>query len=447
MINSSYPIWHPCTQMKDYEKFPPLDIVSAKAEYLYTKDGAKIIDAISSWWCKSLGHRHPKIIEAIKTQLDKFEHIILANTTNDNIINLAHKLGCIDKKLNKVFFADSGSDAIEIAVKMALQYQQNKGAKQRTKLMSLANGYHGETLLTLSLGDNSNFNQAFEPFLHSVIKLEKLPYVNGISSANWNEQINNWQFYEKQLNQHRENLAALVVEPLVQGAGFLKMYPPDFLKKLRAWCTANQVLLIADEIMTGMGRLGQYMACSMADVTPDIVAYSKGLTSGTSPLSVVLSSQEIYEQFYANYKEKKAFMHSQTYCGNAIGVAAALATLQVYEEENILQQVEQKSILLEKALQEIKSRTGCLTSIRTCGFVTAGELTYSDGQEVDKTKRYGYAVYKRATELGALLRPIGNTFYLMPPLNISDQALEQLVDIASRSIDEVINKKKYLDFI
>ena len=434
-------IWHPCAQMKDYESFPPLEIVSAQGDYIYTKDGRKVIDAISSWWCKSLGHGHPKILEAVTKQISKFEHVILANTTNEQIIELTHKLNQIDKKLTKTFFADSGSDAIEIAVKMALQYQQNKGEKQRVELMSLSNGYHGETLLTLSLGDCDTFNSSLKNFLYPVHKLEKLPYVNGYFDPKWHEPINNWSFYKKQLDKYQDTLAVIVIEPLVQGAGFMKMYQPDFLKKLATWCKKNDVLLIADEIMTGMGRLGEYMACHLADISPDIVAYSKGLTAGFSPFSVIMTSDEIYNVFYADYETKKAFMHSQTYCGNSVGVAASLATLKVYEEEQIFTQVKQHSSLLQKALEEIKNRTNCLTNIRTVGFVTAGELTYPDGQLVDTNQRYGYAVYQRATQLGALLRPIHNTFYLMPPLNMSSSTLEQIVDIASQSLKETLNRR------
>ena len=429
-------LWHPCSQMKDYEDFPPIQVKSASGSIIDTENG-ELIDVISSWWCKSLGHRHPKIISAVKEQLNSFEHVILANTTNEPIVQLCEKILGFCPEYDKVFFCDSGSDSVEVAIKMALQYQLQTGNSQRTEFMSLENGYHGETVLTLAAGDCGLYSEPYKALMPKISKITNIPYVN--SYRDWPGEVTDaeWFLVEAQLEKAKSTLAGIVVEPVLQGAGGMFFYKPSFLKRLELWCKSNGVLLIADEILAGMGRLGYARASEMANVVPDISVFSKGLSGGFSPLACALTTNQIYDVFYDDYESGRAFMHSNTYCGNAVGVAASLAALQVYEDGDTFSSVRKNSSGLIDLFEEISAATGVLGNIRCQGAVVAADLRGKDGQALDSSQRVGYAIYREAVSRGLLMRPLGNTVYFLPPLNISGDILSRSASIAIDSINAV----------
>jgi adenosylmethionine---8-amino-7-oxononanoate aminotransferase len=428
-------IWHPCSQMKDYESFPPLIISKAYGSYIELTDGRRIIDAISSWWCKSLGHNHPRLKTALKAQLEYFEHVIFANTTYEIIIQLSEKLGRLCMGLDKVFYASEGSSAVEIALKMSLQAQQLLGQNQRIQFTSLQNGYHGETFMALSLSDLGLYRQAYEAHLIKPNFIQNIPYVHSSSDPLWKDCSTIWPNIEKQLEKQAANLAAIIVEPIVQGAGGMKIYSQDFLHRLRKWTQIHGIYLIADEIMTGLGRTGRALACEHAQIKPDFICLSKGLTSGWLPMSAVLTHTEIYNLFYDDYSTGKSFLHSHTFSGNALAAAVALECLNILEDEEIFKHVREKEIILKKLMQEVHDETESLTNIRGIGAVIAADLSLKENK---KNQRIGYQIFQEALQLGAWLRPLGNTIYWLPPLNISLSTLEELRDITKTSIKRIL---------
>jgi adenosylmethionine-8-amino-7-oxononanoate aminotransferase len=435
-------VWHPCSQMKDYEDFPMMQIASADGPYLVTTDGKKLIDAISSWWCKSLGHVHPRISAAVKKQMDRYEHVIMANTCCEPLVELSEKLANLAPGLDRVFYSDNGSTAVEVAIKMSLQYHAQTGAGNRTTFLALENGYHGETILTLAAGDCELYSSPYAPLMPKIPNITELPYVSGSNDADWNKiSDDSWNKIESQLNQHSETLSGIIFEPILQGAGGMKIYSPDFLKRLRKWSTENGVHLIADEIMTGFGRTGKMQACEHAGIVPDFACLSKGLTGGFTPMAVTLTSTEIYNAFYDDYATGKAFMHSNTYCGYALGVAAALEALNIYDDENIIANVAEKSCELRRRMEYVASETNALVNIRSIGYMAAADLVDPrTGAKFAAKERTGYQCYKKAIQLGALLRPLGDTIYFLPPLNTPDAVLDDLAGIAADAIKSIIIK-------
>ena len=426
-------IWHPTSQMKDYETFPPLCIKYAEGPYLFTEDNHRVIDAISSWWCKSLGHQHPRLQKAVEEQMKKFEHVIFANTTYEKAVLLSEALAGLTGSLNKVFYACDGSSSVEIALKMSLQAQQLKGNHSRTEFMALQHDYHGETCATLSLSDVGHFRKYFEPLLNPVTFIKHVPYVSGRKDARWNDCSSIWPLVESQLNAKVETLCAIIVEPILQGASGMLIYSPDFLKRLRQWTEKNHVYLIADEIMTGFGRTGLPLACQHADIEPDFLCLAKNLTAGFLPLSATLTREDIYCLFYDDYAAGKAFWHAHTHTGNALAIAVALEALKIYEKEKIYQRAQEMEVILLTFMEEIAQTTGKLKNVRGLGAVVAADLVVEN-----PTERAGYAVYQKAVELGALLRPIGNTLYWLPPLNCELNVLMELKDITLRAIQAVL---------
>lgn len=425
-------IWHPCAQMKDFEQCPPLIVTHAKGSYLYTDKGP-IIDAGSSWWCKSLGHGHPAVIAAIKEQLDSFEHVIAANTTHKLLAEFGEKLMEISKRQH-VFFASDGSSAVEIAMKLALHANQLQGKPQRSEFIALANSYHGETFGALSVSDLGLFKKPYEGYGLNCHYLNPLPYVSGKNDPLWTDSNPYWPTILHKLEQIKEKACALIVEPIVQGANGMRSYSADFLKKLYTWAKENNIYFIADEIMTAMGRTGEWLACHHAGVDADLICISKGLTSGALPLSCVLIDNPIYELFYDDYDKGKSFLHSHTFSGNALAISAAMATIKVMEEEKINERAEKLGLFMLKQFQEIADLSGKLTNIRSIGAIVAGDLI-DNGK-----KRLGYQLYQEALCRGALLRPLGNTLYWLPPLNTDYQIIENLAEITLNSINAVYNQ-------
>jgi adenosylmethionine-8-amino-7-oxononanoate aminotransferase len=426
----SSPLWYPCTQMKDMADLSPLEIIGAEGSYIYLKDGRKIIDAISSWWCKSLGHGHPILREALIHQAKQFEHVILADTHHDVIGELSERLCQLSPTLKKVFYTGDGSTAVEVALKMSLHYRFNRGQSRRQKFIALQNSYHGESLLCLSVSDLGLYRDAYNSVLFESEFLNPLPYVSGREDESWNNAETSWPEIEKRLSVYAETATAIIVEPILQGAGGMKVYSPDLLRRLRQWCDDNDVHLIADEILTGFGRTGLPLACQHANIEPDIACLGKGLTAGWLPMSCVLVNDNIYDAFYDDDR-RRAFLHSNTFAGNPLAASVALATLKCLESENIYSKATALEIRMRELFQEVAKATGMLKNIRGIGGVVAADLSVED-----ESRRLGYQVYQRAKALGALLRPLGNTIYWLPPLNISEVTLQELKAITTQSILE-----------
>lgn len=427
--------WHPCSQMKDYETFQPLVIKRAAGTYLELADGKQLIDAISSWWCKSLGHNHPRLKHALLEQLLHYEHVIGANTCQAPSARLAARLAQICAPLNKVFYASEGSCAVEIAMKMSLHAHFIQGKTQRTQFMALENSYHGETNLALSASDVGLYRQPYEKLLHPVTFLRHVPYVNNTSDPLWHDCSQHWPLIQAQLDPLADTLTAILVEPIVQGAGGMKIYSQDFLKRLRTWTAERGIHLIADEIMVGLGRTGLPLASQHAAIAPDFICLSKGLTSGFLPLSAVITREEIYQLFYDDYQNGNNFLHSHTFSGNALACSVALETLSVLEEEAIYQKVEKSASLLGNFMQDVAQKTKKLKNVRHIGMIAAADLIVPDTQ---KQQRVGYQVFQRAIKFGALLRPLGNTLYWLPPLNTDHTTLTDLRDITIKAIEDVL---------
>ena len=397
--------WHPCSQMKDYEDFPPLIVNKANGCYIEMADGSRVIDAVSSWWCKSLGHNHPIIKQAVLKQVEKFEHVIFANTTHQVIIDLSNQLLSLFPWLGKAFYVGDGSCAVEVAMKMSLQIRAIAGEPERNQFIALKNGYHGETMAALSLSDVSLYRAPYSAFLFHP-KFIEVPYVLNRENLLWSDASVIWRETEKQLEAYKGVATAIFFEPIVQGAGGMKIYSKDFLYRLVAWAKKNNIHVIADEIMTGMGRTGKMLACEHAKVEPDIVCLSKGLTSGWMPFSAVLTTNKIYDFFYDDYNTQKAFLHSHTYSGHAIGACAALATVKYICENELCLAAEKLEKKLLNYMSEIADFTGVLSNVRSIGAMVAADLIPEISQD-----RLGYQIFKQAVKLGALLRPLGNTLY------------------------------------
>ncbi len=428
-------IWHPCSQMKDYEKLPPIIIDHAKGVYLYDTDGNKYIDIVSSWWCNLLGHCNPRINMAVKKQIDKLEHVIFANFSHETAINLCEKLiKIIPKGLSKFNFSDNGSAAIECALKMSFQYHYQTGHSEKRRFIALSGGYHGETIGALSVGGVDLYSQIYRPLLLDTIRIDapdcfRCPYGQCRDECDA-------ECFEKALDTikaHSHETCAIIAEPILQGAAGMMIYPPVYLKKLRLACTEYKIHFIADEIATGFGRTGKMFACEHAKVTPDIMCISKGLTGGYMPMAITITTEEIYDAFYADYSEGKAFMHSHTYSGNPLACSAALEVLKIFEEEPILKNAQENAVYLNNALKSVFSDFSHIGEIRHIGLINAIEIT-----GFEPSKRIGYEIYKNALKNGLLLRPLGDVIYFNPPLSISKEEIDKAVEICIKSVKQTI---------
>ncbi len=418
-------IWHPCTQMKDHEILPIIPIKSAKGIYLYDFDGNRYIDAISSWWVNIFGHSNPYINNKIKEQLETLEHVLLAGFTHEPAIELAHKLVDITPVgLKKVFFADNGSSAIEVALKMSYHYHLNMKQK-RTLFLSLSNSYHGETIGALSVGDVSLYKKTYEPLLLQCLQTP-VP-ANGSKQA----AAAALKSLELILEVNGSNISAMIIEPLVQGAGGMHMYHADYLIGARMLTQKHGIHLILDEIMTGFGRTGTMFACEQASITPDFMTLSKGLTGGYLALSVVMTTDKVYNAFYCDYNEHKAFLHSHSYTGNPLACSAALATLELFESSDILEQNREKSLYIQTNLERFKSLAN-VKEARILGMITAVELQGYKAEE-----RIGLKIYEFALSRGVLLRPLGNVIYFMPPYIITIEEIDIVLDVMYDAIKTI----------
>lgn len=427
-------LWHPCSQMKDHEKTPLLPIASAAGCYLTLTDGRQLFDAISSWWCKSLGHGHPRLKAALLAQVEQFEHVILAGTTNETIVALSAKLASLMPTLTKVFYAGDGSCAVEIALKMSLHARQITGEPHRRRFLTLENGYHGETAGALSVSDVGIFREPYAAMLFEVDVLRGIPYVNGEHDPFWGDASAAFEAVLPFLTECAPQLTAVIFEPMVQGAGGMKIISADFLKRLCAFAKAHHIHVIADEIMTGFGRTGKMLASSHANIIPDFVCLSKGMTSGWLPLSAVLTSEAIYDIFYDDYASGKSFLHSHTYTGNALAAAVALEALRVMDEINIAERANRVGKLLLQHMQALADETGVLTNVRGLGAMVAADII-----DPDVARRIGYEVFTEAPNHGVFLRPLGRTLYWLPPLIATEDELNFLANATRATLMKVIH--------
>lgn len=436
-------IWHPCSQMKDYEELPPIVIERAQGIWLYDKSGRRYADIVSSWWCNLLGHCHPRISAAMKRQLDRLEHVIFANFTHEPAIELCEELSAlVPKGLEKFFFNDNGSASIEVAMKMSFQYHYQTGHPEKRRFMALSNAYHGETIGALSVGGVDLYSKMYKPLLLDTIRIDgpdcyRCPYGKDRStcSAPCFEKVA--QVFQKYANV----TCALLVEPLIQAAAGMRIYPPVYLQKLRRLCNEHNVHLIADEIAVGYGRTGDMFACNRADICPDMICLSKGLTGGYLPMSIVVTTQNIYDAFYADYNEHKAFLHSHTYAGNPLACSAALEVLHILKDESILETARKNAPLLKQKLIDALGENPYVGEIRSLGLINAIELVKNRETKTpfDPTLRLGYRIYKNALKRGLLLRPMGDVLYFNPPLVITSSEIEWTVEQCRLSILETLN--------
>ena len=435
-------IWHPCAQMKDYEQLPPMVIDRAKGAWLYDVYGKAYLDIVSSWWANLLGHTNEKINARIAAQLGRLEHVIFANFSHRLAIELAERLATlVPEGLTKFHFNDNGSSAVEAALKMAFQYCQQTGRTGKTRFMCLSEGYHGETIGALSVGSMDLFAEMYKPMMMDNIHIEapncyRCPYGETRDTCS----CACFEHAERAFAAHGHETAAMIVEPLLQGSAGMRIYPEEYLRKLRALCDAYDVLLIADEIATGFGRTGRLFACERAGITPDLMCLSKGLTGGYMPMSITVVKEKIYDAFYADWSEGKAFMHSHTYAGNPLGCSAALAVLDILDEENILERAEETASWLSARMAETFGAHPNVGEIRHIGLIHAVELVEDRAAKrpFDGGRRLGYAIYRRALQHGLLLRPLGDVLYFNPPLNIGRDDLDTAITRMKASMDEVL---------
>jgi adenosylmethionine-8-amino-7-oxononanoate transaminase len=405
-------IWHPFTQMKEWMTEEPVIVESGNDAILRDVAGSEYIDANSSIWTNLHGHRHPKITQAIKDQLDRIAHSSFLGLSNVPAIELAGKLIEIAPRgLTRVFYSDDGSTAMEVAIKMALQYWRHRRQPQRTKFVAFADAYHGDTLGAVSVGGIDLFHAAYRPLTFEVAHVAR---VTDLPAG--------------------DDVAAVCIEPLIQGAVGMKLWPAGMLRELRAWCDRTGALLIADEVMTGFGRTGKMFACEHEGVTPDLMAVAKGLTGGYLPLAATLTTEAIFNAFLGEYAEFKTFFHGHSYTGNQLGCAAALANLQVFEEERVLEKLSALSRQLSAGLALIKN-VPHVVDVRAIGFIGAVELgPYAI------TDRMGHRVCTEMRRRGVLTRPLGNVVPIMPPYCISEWQLERILTVLVESVEVVCGK-------
>ncbi|CAM3911692.1 adenosylmethionine--8-amino-7-oxononanoate transaminase [Mesobacillus zeae] len=433
-------VWHPCSQMKDYEDFPPIVVKNGKGIYLYDENGKQYLDAVSSWWVNLFGHANERISTALTNQSFLLEHVIFANFTHEPAILLAEKLANISPKgLSKVFFADNGSSAIEIALKMSFQYHMQKNKPDKKRFLALTDAYHGETLGALSVGGVSLYNEVFQPLLLDTVRAVgpdcfRCPF-NEMPESCSTPCIS---YVEEKLKLHHEELSAIIIEPLIQAAAGMKMYPLSYLKKLKELCLQYDVHLIADEIAVGFGRTGTMFACEQAGITPDFMCLSKGLTGGYLPLSAVLTTEDVYQAFYDDYESMKAFLHSHSYTGNPLACRVALEVLQIFEEESTLDEIKEKSAYMNEQASHLFKDQPYIGEYRQTGMVGAIELVRNKAtkEPFPGEERIGYKIYRLALEKGLLLRPLGSILYFMPPYVITKAEIKAMIDITNEVIQE-----------
>ncbi len=432
-------VWHPFTPMGDWLQQEPLIIERGEGNFLIDVEGRRYLDGVSSLWCNVHGHRKREIDQAIQEQLEKIAHSTLLGLANVPSILLAEKLVQIAPKgLVKVFYSDNGATAVEVALKMAFQYWQQKGGRYRrkTKFAFLTNAYHGDTLGAVSVGGIDLFHKLYRPLLFEAFQV-MAPYCYrcpltltypdcGVECIGELRQT---------IREHHEELAAFIAEPMIQGAAGMIVFPEGFLREAWELCKAHEVLFIADEVATGFGRTGRMFACEHEGITPDLMAVAKGLSGGYLPLAATLTTQEIFDGFLGRYEELKTFFHGHTFTGNPLACAAALANLELFEKERLLEKLPPKIARLQKGLERFKALPH-VGDVRQLGLMVGIELVQEKAtkQPYPLEKRIGYQVTLEARKRGVIIRPLGDVIVLMPPLSITDGELDFLLDVVYASI-------------
>jgi len=412
-------LWHPFTQQQSWSDEAPLIVDRADGTTLYDTDGRAYIDGVSSLWCNVHGHHHPKIDAAVVDQLDRVAHSTMLGLTHQPAIELAARLVQIAPAgLTRVFYSDSGSTAVEVALKIAFQYWaqlSDPAANRRTGFISLREAYHGDTIGSVSLGGIELFHSQYAPLLFDAWQVDAgdLPQLDAVLEA------------------HGRNVAAMIVEPLVQGAAGMLVHPPGYLRAVRERCDAHGVLLICDEVATGFGRTGRMFACEHEGVSPDLLCVAKGLTGGYMPLAATLATERLYEGFLGAHEDFRTFFHGHTYTGNPLACAAALATLDVFDAEHTLDRLQPKIDLLGRLLDEHVTPLDSVAEIRQCGFMVGIEIA-----GFAPADRLGHQVTLAARRRGAIVRPLGDVIVLMAPLSIAPAELGRLVEITAAAISE-----------
>lgn len=437
-------LWHPCTQMREHPDVLPLvPIERGEGAWLVGRDGRRYLDAVSSWWTNLFGHAEPRIAHAIATQAMTLEQVILAGFSHQPAVELAENLLAIAPRqsdrapLAKVFYADNGSAGVEVALKMAFHWFRNRGEDRRTKFVALENGYHGETIGALSVGDIPLYRRVYAPLLAEALfapSPDSYAAAPGETARDCADRAADG--LRALLERHSGEICALILEPLVQCAGGMRMHDPQYLRRARELCDAHGVFLIADEIAVGFGRTGTLFACEQAGVQPDLLCLSKGLTGGFLPLAAVLCTQAIYDGFLDESRER-AFLHSHSYTGNPLACAAALASLAIFESDGVLSRNRATAARMT-ALAAPLAELPHVADVRQAGMVLAFELT-RDGDKrtpFEAASRVGLHAYRAALQNGVVLRPLGDTLYWMPPYCIDDAQLELLARVTRDAILE-----------
>ncbi len=434
-------VWHPFTQMRDWEREDMLVVEKGRGVWLEDTDGRRYLDGVSSLWCNVHGHRVPEIDRAVKKQLDKVAHSTFLGLSNVPAIELAEKLVKIAPRgLTRVFYSDSGSEAVEIALKIAYQYWQQSGKPEKKKFVKLENSYHGDTLGSVSVGGISLFHEVYGPLLFPSFTVPS-PYAyrwknKGAAPAQAGRE--SLEALERLLKKHHRELAAFIMEPVMQGAAGMIDQPEGYISRARALTKKYNVLLIFDEVATGFGRTGTMFAAGREKVSPDLMAAAKGLTGGYLPLAVTYASEKIYRAFLGAYEEFKTFFHGHTYTANPLACSAALASLELFEKKKVLQKLKPKLGLMAARLAQFK-KIPIVGDIRQKGFMAGIELVKNrrTREPFPLKEKIGVRVIEKARAMGAILRPLGPVVVLMPPLGISLQELSQLLDITYKAISEV----------
>ncbi|HEX4585531.1 MAG TPA: adenosylmethionine--8-amino-7-oxononanoate transaminase [Burkholderiaceae bacterium] len=423
-------VWHPCTQMKLHERLPMVPVSHGQGAWLYDFEGRRYLDAISSWWVNLFGHANARINAAVVAQLERLEHVILAGFTHEPAVLLSERLSAVTGgRLGHCFFASDGSSSVEIALKMSHHVWRNRGQPEKSRFAHLTGAYHGETTGALSVGDVALFRDAYAPLLRSAIAVPSPDWRNARPGESPLQVARRCaDALDRTLQQRHREVAALIVEPLVQCANGMGMYDPEYLRLARALCDRHQVHLIADEIAVGFGRTGTFLACEQAGILPDLLCLSKGITAGYLPLSVVLSTDAIYEAFYHD-EVARGFLHSHSYTGNPLACAAALATLSIFDQDAVIEANRQRAAHIDELARPIAAHPR-VRDFRRTGMIWAFEV---DAAEPLFARRFAAAALER--EL--LLRPIGNTVYFMPPYVIDEAQSALLAERALELIDQV----------
>ncbi|WP_410498099.1 adenosylmethionine--8-amino-7-oxononanoate transaminase [Chitinibacter sp. S2-10] len=430
LARSMAAVWHPCTQMKRHESLPLVPIARADGVWLTDCDGRRLIDGVSSWWVNLFGHNEPRIKAAISRQMDTLEHVMLAGFTHEPVVALSEALGELTG-LGHAFYGSDGASATEIALKMSAHYWRNLGQPEKNRFVYLADSYHGETVGALSVTDVPIFRTAYAPLVRenfAVMSPDPRLAAEGESAADYTTRA--LADLARVLAAHHGEIAALIVEPLVQGAVGMAMYAPEYLAQARILCDQYDVLLIADEIAVGFGRTGTMFACEQAGIKPDLICLSKGITSGYLPLAVVLCSDAIYQAFYAD-ETAKAFLHSHSYTGNALACAAALATLQIFRDDDVIVQNRDKAQTMSRIFSPLAEHPQ-IRHWRQRGMIWAFDV-------IDAPPDFAQKFFQNALNAGVLLRPVGNTVYFMPPYIIDVAQTQMLCAAALQALERSIN--------